>query len=89
MCEDCSEMPRHSLRRHEDLCQECWTELEQLHGTFPLWKVGLNEVEVIRHQAKLFQGTARLHHQINCRNCGREFQSCQSLVEAAKMRNGS
>ena len=47
MCEDCSGMPKDSPRRHEDLCQECWTELEQLHGTFPLWKKGFSEEEVL------------------------------------------
>ena len=89
MCEDCSDMPKGSLRRHEDLCQECWNELEQLHATFPSWKEGLSEEEVLKHQASLFRGTARLHHQANCRNCWRGFRGCEPLIEAAERLDGS
>ena len=57
-CVSSSDVPKDSLRRHEDLCQGCWRQLERLHGTFPLWKEGLGEEEVPRHQAKLFRGTS-------------------------------
>lgn len=80
MCEDCSDLPKDSLRRHEDLCQECWRELEQLHGNFPRWKEGLSGEEVLSHQAKLFQSTARLHHQAYCRKYWRGFRGCDSLM---------
>lgn len=78
MCDDCSELPKGSLRRLEDLCQECWRELERWHGIFPLWKEGLGEEEVRSHQAKLLRGTARLHHQVYCRKCWRGFRGCES-----------
>ena len=82
-------MPKDSLRRHEDLCPECWEELEQLHGTFPVWKEGLSGDEILRHQAKLFRGTARLHHQAYCRKCWRGFEGCESLIEAAERGSGA
>ena len=84
MCDDCSDMPKGSLRRHEDLCQECWSRLEKLHKTFPLWKKGLSEEEVLGHQVKLFRSTARLHHQAYCRVCLKGFRGCESLIEAAE-----
>ena len=80
MCEDCSDLPKDSLCRVEDLHQECFRDLEQWHGTFPLWKKGLREEEVLSHQAKLCRGTARLHHQVYCKKCWRGFQGCTSLV---------
>ena len=80
MCEECSDMPKNSLRRFEDLCQECYRELEQSHGTFPPWKEGLSEEEISSHQARLFRGTERLHHQICCRKCWKEFRGCESLT---------
>lgn len=73
-------MSKQSLRRHEDLCRDCWGEMEWLYGSFPSWKEGLSKGKVLRHQAKLFRGTARLHHQANCRRCWRGFQGCESLM---------
>lgn len=81
MCEDCSDLPKDSLRRLEDLCQECFRILEQRHGTFPLWKEGLSEEEVPRYQAKLLPGPSRWHHQIFCRKCWRYSVGCESLMQ--------
>lgn len=84
MCDDCSDLPKGSPRRLEDLCQECWTGLEQSHVTFPLWKDGLSEEEVLTRQAIMLQGAGRFFHQAYCRKCWKGFGRCEALVEAAK-----
>lgn len=86
MCEGCSELPKDGLRRYEDLCQECWKEMES--ETFPLWKKGLGEEEVLRYQARLFQGTSRLHHQTYCKKCWNGFRACETLIATARREEG-
>ena len=36
MCEDCPELPKGSLARLEDLCQECWTKVGAAAWDFPV-----------------------------------------------------
>ena len=57
--------------------------------TFPLWKKGLSEEEVLGYQEKLFRSTARLHHQAYCRICWKGFGGCESLIEAAEKLGGN
>lgn len=58
--------------------------MEQSHETFPFWKKGLSKEEIVSYQGRLFQETARLHHQTYCNNCWNGFRGCETLIEAAK-----
>ena len=86
MCDECSDLPKGSLRRLGDLClcQECWEGLEQSHrGFYTVGKNGLSEEDLIR-EAKMVRGAGRLFHRTFCRKCHRWFRECEALVQAAK-----